>query len=506
MANLLEAITYGIPGIIKSREAQAEYANKQAERALQQKKFELEERKVRLEELDRLQAIQQRQEQQALRKQLENLIPLEAPATPVNPMDLGDLGPAGVPMRPTATGGMEIPGQEIPGAQLRRALVAAYPEKAPQFLAPELGMDPLTQRLLQGMPSGGGLSPGVTVTTPTTPGGMPRLTFDPIKAQEFTEKAKRYGAASAALETVGRMRASQAPDYNVMLETLAPHLEDPRVGAVHQHLMAEQERIAKATQPAQTGDREAVAEELFDRPWAKLTQPEKTRVNTTLETRLRERLGERFKGLAGVRTVNMLDTLTGNRPVTITVQQLLDAPEGRYISQAGGQKALNQTALIEDIRGAIDLTRQSLANLRTDFTATQAAQLAIALGGPRAGQSAMDAILASTVGKTLTPEQIDYVTNLAQLKENAMAMRSVLGAGQGSDELRAAIMATLPSPRTPTRAYAKSALDKFEGQINRLARGVPEVPLRPGQAPTPTGPAGPPGNRPRILEIRPKGP
>ncbi len=505
MANLLEAITYGIPGIIASRQAEAEHKNKQADRALKQQELDLRQREMRMRELDYAQTLQQRQLEQQTRQQVSELFAEKPPQTiaPVLP------GSPDYGVGEQAAGGLPV---EIPGRPGNRPLQLAIQggmlkgNELMRTLAPELGMDPWTKRLLQGMSPEGGISPGVTLSTPTTPGGPPRLTFDPIKAQEFTEKAKRYGAASAALETVGKMRASQAPDYNAMLEILAPHLEDTRVGALHQRLMAEQERNQKLGQPPQTGDREAVAEELFDRPWAKLTQPEKTRVNTTLETRLRERLGERFKGLAGVRTVNMLDTLTGNRPVTITVQQLLDAPEGRYISQAGGQKALNQTALIEDIRGAIELTRQSLANLKTDFTATQAAQLSIALGGPRAGQSAMDAILASSIGKSLSPEQIDYVTNLAQLKENAMAMRSVLGAGQGSDELRAAITATLPSPRTPTRAYAKSALDKFEGQINRLARGVPEVPLRPGQAPTPAGPAGPPTNRPRILEIRPKGP
>ena len=79
-----------------------------------------------------------------------------------------------------------------------------------------------------------------------------------------------------------------------------------------------------------------------------------------------------------------------------------------------------------------------------------------------------------------------YITNLAQLKENAMAMRQVLGAGQGSDEMRAAITATLPTPRTPTRAYASTALDKFEGQLNRLSRGLLNVPLSPeAQPPTP---------------------
>ena len=196
----------------------------------------------------------------------------------------------------------------------------------------------------------------------------------------------------------------------------------------------------------------------------------------------------RAEAYQGAKVMPVIDASAGNQPGFATGKQVVANP-GKYMPPGPTVKALNQTSLIEDIRGAINLTRDSLKNLKTEFTATQAAQLNIALNAP-VNSGALDAFFASSIGKALTPEQIDYVTNLAQLKENAMAMRSILGAGQGSDELRAAITATLPSPRTPTRAYAATALDKFEGQINRLARGVPNVTLRTetGTAPAPAKP------------------
>ena len=58
-----------------------------------------------------------------------------------------------------------------------------------------------------------------------------------------------------------------------------------------------------------------------------------------------------------------------------------------------------------------------------------------------------------------------------------MAMRSVLGAGQGSEGLKNAIVATLPGPRTPTREYAAKQLDAFERALDRLSRSIPKVKL-----------------------------
>jgi hypothetical protein len=184
---------------------------------------------------------------------------------------------------------------------------------------------------------------------------------------------------------------------------------------------------------------------------------------------------ERGKGFGLWRTVQMLDTQQGNRPVTITVGQLTENPE-RYVSAGAGVPALNKATLLEDIRGAIGRTRTALQGM-PEFSPTQASQIAIIMGSGDPGM--FRSFFQTGVGQTLTPEQQDYLIQLFQLRENAMAMRSVLGAGQGSDELRAAILRTVPGAATPSKQYAAKQLDAFEQTLDRLSRGIPNVPLRP---------------------------
>jgi hypothetical protein len=143
---------------------------------------------------------------------------------------------------------------------------------------------------------------------------------------------------------------------------------------------------------------------------------------------------------------------------------------GRFMPATAGQKVINQKTFISDIHGATNSLRGSLDRM-PELTPDSAAKIAMVMksSNPR---SAWDNWFKAGASDTLTPEQIDYVTDLVQLQENAMAMRSVLGAGQGSDELRAAIRATVPGASTPSKAYAYSQLDKLEDQLNRLSRGV----------------------------------
>jgi hypothetical protein len=197
----------------------------------------------------------------------------------------------------------------------------------------------------------------------------------------------------------------------------------------------------------------------------------------------------RGAAFAKSRPVNVLDTYNGNRPITVSLADVQANPE-RYITAGGGEKALNKTALVEDIRGNITNTRNSLKSLKTEFTATQRAQIAYVLKSADT-KSAISSFMQGSVASTLTPDQVDYVTDLFQLHENGMAMRSVLGAGQGSDELRAAIRATIPGGNTPTRAYAGKQLDKFEQVLNRLSAGIPKVSLRTDVGETQTKPAAP---------------
>jgi hypothetical protein len=188
----------------------------------------------------------------------------------------------------------------------------------------------------------------------------------------------------------------------------------------------------------------------------------------------------------------MLDTMNGNAPVTMNVDQLNEAnatQPGRFIPAGTSSPALAKTALIEDIRGNISSVRNVLQNPKMPaFTAGQRAKLAYTL--EKGDKGSIDAMITGEFINSLSPEQQDYVVGLSQLVENAMAMRSVLGAGQGSDQLRDAIRRTIPTAANPNPQYSIKQLDAFEAVLNRLEKGIPNVPLGGHGGNQPSPPAG----------------
>jgi len=194
--------------------------------------------------------------------------------------------------------------------------------------------------------------------------------------------------------------------------------------------------------------------------------------------------GARAEGFGNIRQLPAIDTKNNNNLVYANannINSINRSEPGRFIPATQAERALNKTALIEDIRGNINMARNSLAKLKTNFTPGQRAAISYVLksGDPK---SASGAFMQGSIASSLSPDQMDYVTDIFQLHENAMAMRSVLGAGQGSDELRAAILATVPGGATPSKQWGGMQLNKFENVIDRLSRGVPGVPLK-GNAP-----------------------
>jgi hypothetical protein len=183
-----------------------------------------------------------------------------------------------------------------------------------------------------------------------------------------------------------------------------------------------------------------------------------------------------------------LDTEMGNAPSFANPNQIQGSP-GRFLPSGPGTTALNKTALLEDIRGNVQQVRQSLQAI-PDFNTMDKAKIAVALRH-RDPRGTVNALINSGAINSMSPAQQEYLINVTNLVENAMAMRSVLGAGQGSDDLRAAIMATIPGPSTPSREYAMKQLDTFERVLDRLGAGVPRVQLRGGgqEAPEGHGPA-----------------
>jgi hypothetical protein len=175
----------------------------------------------------------------------------------------------------------------------------------------------------------------------------------------------------------------------------------------------------------------------------------------------------------------MLDTQNGNSPAFLNAADINTANKqqpGRYMPAGPAAPALQKTALIEDIRGNVQAVRGNLQAM-PDFNGMDKAKIALALRS-RDPRGSISALISGGAAGALNPAQQDYLVNTALLIENAMAMRSVLGAGQGSEDLRSAIQATIPGPTTPNREYALKQLGQFEKVLNRLERGVPKVQLR----------------------------
>jgi hypothetical protein len=187
----------------------------------------------------------------------------------------------------------------------------------------------------------------------------------------------------------------------------------------------------------------------------------------------------RMMALSQTRPVQVLDSKNGNAPVTINMDDLnranLQEP-GRFISAGAGVPALNKEALLSDIRGGAQQVRDSLTKM-PDFNMADKAKIALALRS-RDPRGTVGALISGGALSSMNPDQQEYLVNVTNLVENAMAMRSVLGAGQGSDDLRDAIKAVIPGPATPNKAYALKQLDVFGKTLDRLERGVPQVPLR----------------------------
>lgn len=211
------------------------------------------------------------------------------------------------------------------------------------------------------------------------------------------------------------------------------------------------------------------------------TTPAATGSNTTI----------RVEGMQQARENAVIDTHHNNALVYANSAEINAANKetpGRFVPAGPGVTALNKNTLLEDIRGSIGQTRESLAAI-PEFRAEDKVAIAMALSD-RDPRSAVSQLIGGVAGGHLSPAQQQYIINLAQLHEQAMAMRSVLGAGQGSDELRAAIKRTIPGPGTPNKAYAAKQLDAFEQTLGRLSRGVPTVPLKPDSKPAQTGSGG----------------
>jgi hypothetical protein len=212
-----------------------------------------------------------------------------------------------------------------------------------------------------------------------------------------------------------------------------------------------------------------------DAAWGAQAQKKKTQEGTAAAN-------VRVEGYAASRELPVLDTKGGAN----TLQYLSAADintanktePGRYVPAQQGMAALKPIALLEDVRGNIQQTRDALNGLTNDFDKTTRAKIAVALrsSDPR---SAFSTLMTNLDLGSLPDDQAAYIQALASLAENSMSLRGITGGGNAEDA-RSAIRAMLPSGSTPTKAYGLKQLDLLEKTVDRLRRGQPTVPLTGG--------------------------
>ena len=176
---------------------------------------------------------------------------------------------------------------------------------------------------------------------------------------------------------------------------------------------------------------------------------------------------------------------------------------GRYVISGTAVPAMQKQATFEDIQYNIDNSRAAIQQLGTMDAGTRA-QLtnALAADTPEGLLSKVNTFLSGEVASTMTPQQRSAVIAIKNLMENALALRGIAGFGQGSDQLRNAIMSTLPNAKSADVPYMLEQIRQFEGIVQRLRKGVPGV-GGPSRGATPEGGSGGPagGTRPPLSQI-----
>jgi hypothetical protein len=175
--------------------------------------------------------------------------------------------------------------------------------------------------------------------------------------------------------------------------------------------------------------------------------------------------------------MSVYDTNTGNFEL-LTKEQITQANAAnqkaglgsRFVGEGAARFAKPKLATFNEIETSSQQVREALKKI--EFTEKQIAKFSQVLKTVDDGSSIRN-FLATNVAKTLTTDEINYVTAVKNLKESAFALRSISGMGQGSDLLRSAIEAVVPGTRTPNKEYAVSSLARFDTQIQKLREGIP---------------------------------
>lgn len=180
--------------------------------------------------------------------------------------------------------------------------------------------------------------------------------------------------------------------------------------------------------------------------------------------------------MAGAREYPVINKQSGELEMRNASE--INASPGNFAPAGAEAGAMAKRAVFDDLHFNIDTARKAITGLASLDVKTRG-QLAYALRDTDP-KSAVQSFLTGAIGSKMTPEQREAVQSIQILHENAMSLRSVAGMGQGSDELRRAIWATLPSAKSVDKNYMLSQINKFEEVVKRLEGGVPGMKNRGG--------------------------
>lgn len=142
--------------------------------------------------------------------------------------------------------------------------------------------------------------------------------------------------------------------------------------------------------------------------------------------------------------------------------------------QAGSQ-IMSKQAQFKDIYSGIGNMRAAINGISQEpLGASTIAKLTMASRetDPTVYHQAVDTILGT---EQLSEPQKDFIIAMRQLEERALSLRNLAGMGNGSDQVRAAIRATLPSAKSGDVSMMRKQLDAVTNLVDNLHTGVPNI-------------------------------
>jgi hypothetical protein len=139
---------------------------------------------------------------------------------------------------------------------------------------------------------------------------------------------------------------------------------------------------------------------------------------------------------------------------------------------APAAKAEAQNAQFDEMQSASKTLRNAISKMEP-LTPGAIAKISLAM---REGHSITTNELKSAAWNGLSDAQQDFVVWATQLNERALSLRGVASMGQGAQDLRQAIQATLAGAGSGNKKVMFKQLDAFDNQAALLRKGVPKTP------------------------------